>query len=305
MSPLTPRRETSVHVDGARVRIAYRESGQGRPVLLLHGLGASSSVWHLVAPRLARRHRVIAPDLPGSGWSATPPPGSLATGWFTRTMNAFAREVDAEGAALVGHSLAGGVSVLMALEEPDLYASLALVAPAGMGPQLPLGLRLQALPPVGHTLALLTPLVFRALGPARLEGLMRRFVARDGDADAVLPLLREAGATYGRRAAVRAYHEVLRETATLRGQRPEYQVSHRLRELSLPTLVVWGAVDSVLPISQGRRACDACDALELRVMPGCGHVPQLEEPDAFLAILEEFLGRPDSAAMAGAAVAGI
>lgn len=304
MSPLAPRREISVTADGAQVRIAYRETGRGRPLLLLHGLGASSSVWHLVTPRLARRHRVIAPDLPGSGWSEAPPPGSLATGWLTRTMNAFTRAVGAEGAALTGHSLAGGVSVMMALEEPGLYSSLALVAPAGLGRQLPLALRVQALPAVGQVLSLLTPLVFRALGPARLEGLMRRLVARDGDADAVLPLLREAGATYGRRAAVRAYHEVLRETATVRGQRPRYQISHRLRELRLPTLVVWGAVDNVLPISQGRRACDACGALELRVMPGCGHVPQLEEPEAFLTILEEFIGRPAPASMPGAAAAG-
>jgi pimeloyl-ACP methyl ester carboxylesterase len=219
-------------------------------------------------------------------------------------MNAFTRQVGAEGASLVGHSLAGGLSVVMALEEPGLYSSLAVIAPAGMGRQIPLGLRLQALPPVGHALALITPLVFQALGPARLEGLMRRFVARDGDAEAVMPLLREAGATYRSRSAVRAYNEVLQETATLRGQRPEYQVAHRLRELSIPTLVVWGAVDKVLPISQGRRACGARGGPELRVLPGCGHVPQLEAPDTLLAILDEFLGRLSPESLSATAVAG-
>ncbi|MBO0704613.1 MAG: alpha/beta fold hydrolase, partial [Candidatus Dormibacteraeota bacterium] len=111
MEPSRPReRLRFVEVDVGEVpdrpaRVAFRELGDGPPLVLVHGLGTSSSVWHLVAPLLARRWRVLAVDLPGSGLS--PPATHVGGAWHARLLCRFAEQVAVEPAALVGHSLAG------------------------------------------------------------------------------------------------------------------------------------------------------------------------------------------------------
>jgi pimeloyl-ACP methyl ester carboxylesterase len=273
------------------VPLAYREQGSGSPVVLLHGMGASSSAWHLVMPRLARHCRVLALDLPGHGQSPPPPNTNLHGAWFRKAVCRFVEETAGDGVALIGHSLSGGLALLAAMEAPYLFSSLTAVSPAGLGPELALGLRLQCLPAVGQGMALLAPALFRALGRDRVERLLLRRFAPNGEGAAVLPLLREALTTYASREAVRGYFRLLREVATIRGQRARYQVAHRLHELRLPTLVVWGALDRVLPVAHAHRAQAACPHLDVRVLPGCGHSPHLECPDLLLTVLEHFLPR--------------
>lgn len=284
-------RRVTLDLAGEPVTVAYREQGHGEPMVLLHGLGASSSVWHVLMPRLAQRRRVLALDLPGSGRSPLPSSGFLHGGWYRDVVCGFVEKVAGPAAVLVGHSMAGGLAVLAALEAPHLFSALGCVAPAGLGHEMPLGLRLGALPPVGPIMSVVVPAVFRALGPRRTERIIRRRVAPDGDGAAVMPLLREAIGTYADGAAVRAHYRFLREVASIRGQRARYQVAHRLHELRLPTLVVWGALDRVLPVSQARRAAAACPELEVTVLPDCGHTPQLECPERLSRLLEDFMRR--------------
>lgn len=284
-------RRVDLDVHGERTTLAYRVQGHGTPLVLLHGLGASSSVWHMLMPRLAANHRVIAPDLPGNGQSPVPPRNRFTGNWYRDVVCRFAEKVAGPGAVLVGHSMAGGLALLAALDSPHLFSALAGVAPAGLGHEIPLGLRLGALPAVGPIMSMLVPTVFKALGAARTERLIRRRIAPDGDGGAVLPLLREAIRTYGERSAVRAHYRFLREVATVRGQRARYQVAHRLHELRLPTLLVWGALDRVLPVTQARRAAIAYPELEVQVLPECGHAPQIECPERLSTVLEDFIHR--------------
>ena len=79
--------------------------------------------------------------------------------------------------------------------------------------------------------------------------------------------------------------------ASIRGQRPRYQLLSRLGDLQVPVLVVWGATDRVLPVAHGRRAAAACPDLELQIIPDCGHTPQLECPAQLAELIEEFAGR--------------
>jgi pimeloyl-ACP methyl ester carboxylesterase len=284
-------RRVRLEVHGEGTTVAYREQGHGAPLVLLHGLGASSSVWHVLTPHLAARHRILALDLPGSGDSPLPPLHRVRGSWYRDLVCGFVEKVAGPATVLVGHSMAGGLALLAGLESPQLFSALGAVAPAGLGQEMPLGLRLGALPAVGPVMATLVPAAFRALGPRRIEWLLRRRIAPDGDGDAVLPLLREAIRTYGNPDAVRAHYRFLREAATFRGQRARYQFAHRLHELRLPTLVVWGALDRVLPVTHARRAQAAGSGIEVRVLPECGHVPQLECPDRLASLLQDFIAR--------------
>jgi pimeloyl-ACP methyl ester carboxylesterase len=282
-------RFVEVEVGDRVAPLAFRELGRGRPLVLLHGLGASSSVWHLVAPLLAERWRVLAVDLPGSGLS--PPTCEVGGQWHARLLCRFAEQVAGKPSALVGHSLTGGLAMLAALEEPELFSSVSAIAPGGLGRELALWPRLQSLTALSALANALTPTVFRLLGPRRMEGVLRCLFARGGEGHAARPLLREASRAYARPETVRCYCRTLREVASLRGQRPRYQLLPRLAELRVRTLMVWGATDRVLPVAHGRRAADAYPDLEFRVIPDCGHTPQLEHPALLAELLDEFAGR--------------
>jgi pimeloyl-ACP methyl ester carboxylesterase len=294
------RRVAELRVGDETALVSYREQGSGPPLVLLHGLGASSSVWHMVMGRLARRWRVLAPDLPGNGQSPAPPPSSTRGSWYGGLVCRFVEQVAGPGTALVGHSMSGGLAMLAALEQPDLFSALVGLAPAGLGSEMPLGLRLGTLPAVGSIMALLVPTAFRLLGATRTEALLRRGFARSGDSEAVMPLLKEAVATYASPVAVRAHYRLLREAASFRGQRVRYQLAHRLHELRLPTLLVWGALDGVLPVTHAHRAAAACPELEVKVLPGCGHAPQVECPELLCTVLGDFLLSHGRAVSAGA-----
>ncbi|MFD0395494.1 alpha/beta fold hydrolase [Streptomyces nogalater] len=124
----TPK-ERWVDVEGTRTR--YLETGQGAPVLLIHGEGSVSEQWYGILEGLATSHRVVAVDLPGYGYSERITDASPA-GMATFVWN-FARAVGAERPVVVGHSFGGAVAVHMALQRPDHVPSLVLISSAGMG----------------------------------------------------------------------------------------------------------------------------------------------------------------------------
>jgi pimeloyl-ACP methyl ester carboxylesterase len=189
--------------------------------------------------------------------------------------------------------------MLAALEAPALFSSVTAIAPGGLGRELALWPRVETLAAVSALASVLTPLVFALAGPRRMETVLGWLFARGEQGRAARPLLREASRAYARPEAVRCYCRTLREVASFRGQRPHYQILSRLGELRVPTLMVWGATDRVLPVAHGRRAAAAYPELELQEIAGCGHAPQLERPGLVAELLDEFAGRgaavPDTA----------
>lgn len=274
-------------VVAAGVRLRVREAGRGNPVLLLHGFGDSSATWSAVLPRLARHHRVIAPDLPGFGASGPLPEGDMLDVLVGAVIDLH-RTLEVEApVAVVGNSMGGAVALRLALDRPDLVSRLVLVDAAGLAVGVPIWWRLLTaqVAPLG-ALAVATAgriptgLVQRAAGRiyARLtfhDGGACSGEVRDGFA------AHYRGAEDIRRLTVQGARLV-----RCLGDGRLLRESVRLRQ---PLLVVWGRHDRLVPVGDGERIARTVPGCRLHVVEDCGHCPQLERPDRFLAAVEPFL----------------
>src|SRR5580704_17151351 len=135
----------SVRIQG--VDLHWAELGSGRPMVLLHGLCDSHRTWSMVAPALARSHRVLMLDLADHGLS-TRPDASYTLEWHAGVVGEWLEALGLEGVDLVGHSFGGGVAQRMLLKHRARIRRLALVAAGGLGREVGLALRLASLPHV-------------------------------------------------------------------------------------------------------------------------------------------------------------
>jgi pimeloyl-ACP methyl ester carboxylesterase len=114
-------------------RVAYRESGSGEVVMLIHGMAGSSDTWQAVVPELARHYRVVAPDLLGHGESAKPRT-DYSLGAFAAGLRDLLDELGISRATIVGHSLGGGVAMQFLYQHPEYCQRLILVSSGDWGP---------------------------------------------------------------------------------------------------------------------------------------------------------------------------
>ncbi len=265
------------------VRMQYLEAGSGPPLLLLHGHEQSATGWRWVIPALARDHRVLALSLPGHGDSA-PAVGAYAPGSDAAPF--VADFLDALGVGpvhVVGHSSGGAVALRLALADPARVSTLTLVASAGLGRDVHPLLALDTLPLVGEVAILLSWLPGGGLGRSAMSTAM--LFARPWRIPAAF--LVEQHAMARRPGQLEASTATARALFDASGQRQI--LLDRLPELTQPTLVVWGGCDYVLPAHQGRVAVDLLPRGRLTVLPDCGHLPHVEQPGQFAAVLGAWL----------------
>ncbi|HZS22831.1 MAG TPA: alpha/beta fold hydrolase [Pseudonocardiaceae bacterium] len=263
-------------VRGRQVR--YRVEGTGTPVILLHGIGRSLEDWTEQHELLRARYRVYSLDLAGSGWSEPlDEPHTLAT--LARFVAGFLDAVGvAEPVHVVGNSLGGAVAMQLAVDGPHRVASLALVNSAGFGREVTIGLRLLAIRPLGRLL----------LRPSRLSA---RQIVRSlfHDPAFVTPARIEHTLTLAQQPhAAKAYLEIARALGTVRGVRPQWRKTllRSLAELDIPTLIVWGDRDLILPAVHLNAARTHLPRAQVHLFPDTGHMPQIERAEAFSQLLE-------------------
>jgi pimeloyl-ACP methyl ester carboxylesterase len=280
---MSPARTISVHGHP----LAYAEAGSGPVLLLVHGIARDRETWREVIEPLAAHHTVIAPDLPGHGLSA-PAGGDYSVGGLAAVLRDLLLTLGHQRATLIGHSLGGGVAMQFAYLFPEMTERLALVSSGGLGPEVSPVLRAAALPGAAPFIATTAPLAAALLrlldrfGPGlRAPGTDFEEIAR-GYASLADP---------GRRAAFLA---TLRTAIGLRGQRVSATARLYLAA-ALPVLIVWGAGGRLIPPRHGAEAGAALPGSRLAVLPGVGHLPQLQAPAPFLAALEPFLAETEPA----------
>ena len=269
-------------IDAGGIRTRYRHAGEaGSPVVLIHGLGASAEIWSANIGALAKRHRVYVPDLPGFGRTEKPEWMDYSPGAYSRFLLDFMTALGIGRAALVGHSLGGGVALRAILDDPGRVDRLILLSSAGIGREVSLPLRIASLPffdriffkpPLPVFTRFLHRLVF---DPAAITADFARLYYE----------------MFFQPSSVRAFTGILRTIATLRGARPGILEPIRagLGTITAPTLILWGRQDRILPVSQALDAAGRIPGARLHVFERCGHMPNVEVPREFNRIVLDFL----------------
>ena len=255
----------------AGVSTAVLEGGDGPPLVLLHGaIECGGPVWAPVIARLAERHRVVVPDLPGLGESH--PVDRLDVTMFAEWFSALLRETCPERPRLVAHSLAGSLAARFAAARGDLLRSLVLYAAPGIGPyRLPLGLRV---------VAMRFALRPTAANAERFE----RFATFDLDRTRRRdPQWFESfSADTRRRAAVKDVKRTMGRMIKVGTTRIPVE---ELRRIEVPTALLWGRQDRFVPLALAQAASTGL-GWPLRVIDDAGHIPHIERPEAFLGALD-------------------
>jgi pimeloyl-ACP methyl ester carboxylesterase len=255
-------------------RVSYRVAGSGPALLLLHGIANSSDTWARVAPLLSDRFTVIAPDLLGHGESAAPR-GDYSLGAHASG----ARDV----ATALGHSLGGGIAMQFAYQFPERTERLVLVSSGGLGRDVHLLLRAASLPGSDLVLPALTSQRLVELGRG-LGGLLGK-VGLHPSAD--IAVLARGFAELDNAGSRQAFLATLRAVVEPGGQKVSAN-SRLALAAELPSLIVWGEDDSIIPMEHGAAAHAAMPGSRFVVFEGAGHMPQENQPHHFAAVVGEF-----------------
>jgi pimeloyl-ACP methyl ester carboxylesterase len=271
-------------------RVSYHRAGSGPALLLVHGITSSSRTWRAVMEPLAEGFDVIAPDLPGHGRSDKPR-GDYSLGAYASGLRDLLAFLGVDKVTVAGHSLGGGVAMQFAYQFPERLARLILVDSGGLGEEVSLVLRAATLPGAEYVLPLLFGRVPRTAGRAVGSVLGRLGVEPSANTRGIVEGLDSLGDADARRAFVHTARSVIDPA----GQRVDARDRLYLSR-DVPTLLVWGEDDRIIPLDHGRRAAELMPHSRLEVFPGAGHFPFNDDPQRFARVVREFVGstRPAS-----------
>lgn len=276
-APDWPHREASRFVHAGGLRWHVQIMGEGPVALLLHGTGASTHSWRGLMPLLAQRFTVIAPDLPGQGFSGEAPAELLSMGGMASAVADLLKALPAEPRIIIGHSAGAAIGARMCLDglaAPDRLVSI-------NGALLPLG---------GWAGQVFSPL---ARIMVRLPGMPRIFAWRAAD-PAVVRRLLDATGSHLDEAGIALYARLFRRpehVAGTLGMMAAWDL-HALRRdlprLTTPLLLVVGQQDNTIRPTEARRLARILPGARIHALPGLGHLAHEEAPQSVLhAILED------------------
>jgi len=264
-------------LDVRATSLRYFVGGDGPALVLVHGFAGAASNWAVLAPLLARSHRLVVPDLPGHGGS-TPLPAAPNLAGFADRVAAIMEREDAADAVVVGHSMGGIVSLRLAARRPELVRGLVLAAAAG----------LSTTTRAAEVFLTTTSLI----APGRHVAVWRRRIARSRPLRSLVfdAISASDAAALSEEAALgflsgsRQYSDI-RTAATALARE---DVHRDLEQVRCPAFVLWGARDRQVPVDDAFAYARRLRA-SLRVIPDCGHLLIGERPDACADAIEAFV----------------
>lgn len=276
------RHEVTIH--GRRV--AFRTAGRlgaSTTAVLIHGITQDSSTWTGIAPHLAADVHLVAIDLPGHGDSENPP-GDHSMGAYASMVRDLLFTLDLHRATVIGHSMGGGVALQFAYQFPESVERLVLIDAGGLGPEVSPLLRAASLPGADLVLRFLaSDRGLRLLGS--VSDLAHRVrVARGADLEQVRHGISKMTDADKRHAFLRT----VQGTIGLTGQRVSANDKLYLAQ-HLPTLLLWGARDRVIPLAHATEAHQAIPGSRLRVLRDAGHFPHVDDPSQVAEHILDFL----------------
>jgi pimeloyl-ACP methyl ester carboxylesterase len=276
-------REVRLHGHRLTYRISDGDPRRDRPVLLfVHGMANSSTTWRAVLPGLMAHCTVVAPDLIGHG-ASDKPRQDYSLGAYANILRDLMIALGIERATVVGHSLGGGVAMQFAYQHPHHCERLVLVSSGGLGPEVSWILRALTLPGADYLMPVLFPSFVRDAGNALGETL-RRLGLR-------LSHFEEQWRSYvsltepgNRHAFMRTLHSVIDRSGQTVSAHDRLYLASRL-----PTMIVWGRRDRIIPVEHATAAHRAIPGSRLVIFEASGHFPHTEEPQHFVEVLTEFV----------------
>jgi pimeloyl-ACP methyl ester carboxylesterase len=266
-----------------KTRLSYIESGAAGPaVVLLHGWSAFKELWWSTLLALAPHAHAYAPDMPGHGDS--PLLGSASMRQIAQRIEQFCAVRGEHRIMLVGHSMGGNIALELTLARPDLVERLVLVDAAVQPAEMPLYTRSYLDQTFGWVV------LRTSMAAARRIGMVGRFVPHVHQGGVVLPALRRV--TYMARHDADALRALLDSLF-------ENPLGPRLADVRVPTLVISGEFDPLVPPPLSRRVADAISGARYAVIRRAAHNPMDERPREFNSVLLDFLGlQPENDKMA-------
>ncbi|MFV0389539.1 MAG: alpha/beta fold hydrolase [Pyrinomonadaceae bacterium] len=264
----TPARK-EVDVFGAKIRYMEAGNSDAPNLILLHGLGASSESWLMNIAKLAENYHVIAPDMVGFGKSDKPFL-KYRIGTFADFMDKFMSELKLEKASFVGNSLGGWVAAKIAVDYPERIEKLVLVDSAGLEPN-----------------KVDISKIYRLNNSTRAE------IRENMKLMFASPILQNNAALVDQfmTQRVKAGDGFTIESVTNSILRGEDFLDETVATVKVPTLIIWGKQDGILPFEDAARFNALIKGSELELFEGCGHVPQFECAPKFNVTLEKFLSK--------------
>jgi len=257
-------------IEAGGIRTFYLRAGSGPPLVMLHGAGGGGVLWAPVIDRLRRHFRVIIPDVVGYGESDKPD-GPYDRLFFTVWLRGFMDALGLKKAGLVGNSQGGAIAAQFAMNNPAMTSHLVLVCSAGLCPLRGLGwtaivdmIRAQIFVSKRSMLRLARHLVFDT-SRFPLDSAARYLEAVAGMPEGKRPFVN------GRGRAVRPFKPM------------------ELNSIRCPTLILWGAEDRIIRPAAASINKPAIPGATVKLMPGAGHTPFIDQPELFARHLTEFV----------------
>ncbi|TET42714.1 MAG: alpha/beta fold hydrolase [Dehalococcoidia bacterium] len=255
----------SKQVKVGKLDIRYLNGGEGDPLIVIHGGGGGASAWLQNAMDLSRYYTVYIPDLPGFGHSQSMS-DNFSLSEFVAFLEEFSHNLGLKHFHLMGHSIGGCIALDYALKFPHKVRRLVLVSSFCLGKEIALWVRFLSHPAFGRSLGEAALAILKAA-----RWLVRLFC---GSFQFVNPVSR-------------LKIDIGKSSMTLKGQ--TRVLLSRLSELTVPTLLVWGAKDGIVPVSQAYAATQLIPNCQLQVFEGCGHSVYKQKAKEFSQLLASFL----------------
>jgi pimeloyl-ACP methyl ester carboxylesterase len=267
-----------VEIDGMQVH--YRVEGKGMPIVLIHGTGASLHTWDDWTIKLKENYQVIRMDLPAFGLTGPNKSGDYSIKKYTQFLEEFVTKMKLDSMFLAGNSLGGNIAWNYTSKNPEKVKKLILVDASGLptNKSQPWIFKMAKTPVLSKLFLYITP-------KSIIEDNMKQVYEDDAKiSDALITRFHDMALREGNRKAF-IYRAKIDFTAS------EASKKTQLENIQTPTLLIWGAKDTWIPLDNGKRMAALLPNSKLVVLQNSGHVPMEENPKESLKVLNDFLNQ--------------